>query len=414
MTAALRTFVLLWLPGLVMLLAGLPLLLRTGQVDPRAWAMPALFLILAATVLKARRSVGHAVWAGVGAFASVLLFIFLAAGRWPDPTAALWLGGLAALAVTAGILLSVRLWLGLVACGTALIAGCLSFERPVAPAFGPRPVLGVVTALPLFWRDGQGGMGARADAPIVTLLRQGFDVRPLDSPDASALSGVDALLLAQPRALPPAELVAIDKWVRAGGQALILADPLLRWPSSLPLGDRRRPPAVSLLTPLIAHWGLRLLPPSLPPKEIRRFLPDGRLVTGYAVSGFESAGSACDVEAEGLLARCALGRGAASLVADADLLDDRLWLADPAAPIEPRLWTADTPQFIAEALGGGLSVRARHWLRSEASLILALRWSILFGIFWAMSGSGVFACRNSRGLPRNGTHLSPEKEADKA
>ena len=66
------------------------------------------------------------------------------------------------------------------------------------------------------------------------------------------------LLAAQPRALPAEELVALDAWVRRGGRLLLLADPMLEWPSERPLGDRLRPPALFADTGLLQHWGLRL------------------------------------------------------------------------------------------------------------------------------------------------------------
>ena len=34
--------------------------------------------------------------------------------------------------------------------------------------------------------------------------------------------------------------------------------------------------------------------------------------------------------------RLRIGRGEALLLGDADLIDDRLWLADPARPLDPR------------------------------------------------------------------------------
>jgi hypothetical protein len=64
------------------------------------------------------------------------------------------------------------------------------------------------------------------------------------------------LLAAQPQALTAERLVALDKWVRDGGRLVLLADPLLRFDSSRPLGDRFRPPLRYPDTGLLAHWGL--------------------------------------------------------------------------------------------------------------------------------------------------------------
>ena len=79
---------------------------------------------------------------------------------------------------------------------------------------------------------------------------------PVDLP--SRLPDGALLLAAQPRALPAEELVALDAWVRRGGRLVLLADPLLEWPSELPLGDPRRPPLAFPDTGLLKHWGLRL------------------------------------------------------------------------------------------------------------------------------------------------------------
>ena len=49
--------------------------------------------------------------------------------------------------------------------------------------------------------------------------------------------------MAHPLAQPAEDLVALDDWVRGGGRVLLLADPMLEWPSKRPLGDPLRPPA---------------------------------------------------------------------------------------------------------------------------------------------------------------------------
>ena len=402
----------LGLPGALALLGGLPALLRTGQVDPRGWMAPALLLIPAAALLKARRGNGAAWWAGLGTVGTVLSCAFPAAWRVPALVPVLWLLALALVATVAGLMFHVpakaperdewlatgrfkrRDWFAafagrrqIVGMGLALLAlmaCCLAHEPPVQPAPHP-PRLSVITGLPLFWRD-----GAQVDAPIVTVLRQRFDVQPLDSPLALVNSRARTLLLAQPRAFSMDELVALNAWISRGGKALLLADPELRWPMDLPLGDRRRPPAVSLLAAMIEYWGVKLLPPGA--GEKRHFLGDGRVLTLYAASGFADAGPDCHIAGRGLVARCMVGRGRVTIVADADLIDDRLWLANPAAPLEPEQWTADTPQFVAEALGAALPV-GRRWVRSGDALVNAVRWAIVVGVFWAALGTALFRRR---------------------
>ena len=133
------------------------------------------------------------------------------------------------------------------------------------------------------------------------------------------------LLLAQPRVLDPHELVALDSWVRGGGRVLILTDPLLVWPSALPLGDIRRAPPVGLLGPLLDHWGLELGPSGLTGlvTDDQPAAGTGRL-TMIAPGRFLVTGADCR-RTKLYLASCRLGQGRALLVADADLLHDSAW-----------------------------------------------------------------------------------------
>ncbi|HUD95038.1 Gldg family protein, partial [Sphingobium sp.] len=279
-----------------------------------------------------------------------------------------------------------------------LVAAVFLWFGPAHPVklAANRPKLAILTALPLFWTEpGQAGSGLR-DAPIVTLLRTRFTVEPLDDPLHLPRSGARRLLIAQPRALSPAQLVAIDQWVRGGGTALVLADPLLRWPTDLPLGDRRRAPSASLLAPLLDHWGFDR--GALAHGEIRHFLPDGRLVT---LSG------AAMVHA--VPQRMRIGRGEALLVGDADLIDDRLWLVDPTRPLDPRAWVADTPALLAQWLAAPIPGE-RRWMRSPADVILGLRWAILAGTGWAMLGAVLLAAQ----LVAKNRRTKSENEAERS
>ncbi|WP_237229822.1 MULTISPECIES: Gldg family protein [unclassified Sphingobium] len=408
----LRTWAMLALPGVLVLLGGLPALLRTGQVDPRGWMLPALLLTPAAAFLKARRGEGAAWWVGLGTPGAVLSCAFLASWHVPGLVPVAWLLGVVALATLAGLqferfrapaVAGARQLVGL---GLALLALaiCWLAREPRVEPLQRRPELAVISGLPLFWRDGEKGLAAKADAPIIALLRQRFTVTPVDSPFALEKSRTKALLLAQPRAFSMDELVALNAWIRRGGKALILADPQLRWPMDLPLGDRRRPPAVTPLSAMIEYWGVKLMPPAAGAGEERRFLGDGRMLTVYAASGFDDAGPDCRIGGRGLVAHCGVGKGVATIVADADLIDDRLWLADPAAPLDPGQWTADTPQFVAQALGGELPA-GRRWVRSGQALVNAVRWAALAGIFWAALGAVLFRRRNRAHFDRSRQHV---------
>jgi len=196
---------------------------------------------------------------------------------------------------------------------------------PPAPD-GPKPILGLMTTLPLQWSEGGVEADLAEDAqphPAFARLGQSYDVQPLD--DVRDLAKRRILLLAQPRAFSPIELVQLDSWVRKGGRLLILADPALQWGSLYPLGDKRRPLFTSMLSPLFAHWGLELVLPiaDAEPMAIRKI---GKLSIRTQTPGewlkINSGGSArCALEEGGLLADCKIGKGRALLVADADLLD---------------------------------------------------------------------------------------------
>lgn len=207
----------------------------------------------------------------------------------------------------------------------ALLLGC---GKPVDKRDN-QPML-VATGLPLFL--GEGGVGAilqEADqrAGIVRKLSEEHTLIPVDILDRAALARGGQLLLIQPRALSGEELVALDEWVRAGGRALIFADPSLVWPSELAIGDARRAPAITLLDPLLSHWGLILDFGEESPEMSASATIGGFQVQVAGGGRWRTTGHPCTVEERGLVADCTLGRGRALLVADADLLDDRRWTA---------------------------------------------------------------------------------------
>ena len=260
--------------------------------------------------------------------------------------------------------------------------------------------VGLVTALPLFWAEGAlpGLTGARGQvrSPLIDHL----GARPLDRFDITSLRGISALVIAQPRLLQPAELVALDDWLRRGGRAVIFADPLLLWPSALPLGDPRRPPLTSLLDPLMAHWGLRL-EPVLPGADgvDRRMLGAGHMLMLAGASRFtrmaqKEASTRCVMTEQGLMALCRVGQGRVRLVADADLLDDRLWLADRRWAARKEAHAADIlpllDGWVADPLSAPIQPAPRR-VTNDAALIAALRLVLLAALGWA--GLGWFGHR---------------------
>jgi hypothetical protein len=209
----------------------------------------------------------------------------------------------------------------------ALAGAAFALARSRGGSLGPRPAsdrptLLLLTSLPLVFAEDFSLKGS--GSPALKKLETRYRVVPISVTSAAELARGRLLLMAQPGAQPPENLVALDDWVRAGGRVLLLADPLLEWPSKRPLGDVLRPAPTFADTGLLTHWGLRL------------DAPDQRGVVGRKLGGFDVLavspgvlGGRCAVSGGGLVADCRIGKGAAIVVADADLLNvERL---EPAA-----------------------------------------------------------------------------------
>ncbi len=172
----------------------------------------------------------------------------------------------------------------LIACASAL-GGCgasptaTSSEVPESNA----KQIGLVSSLPIYWPEA-GGVdemlaGNQATPWVRSLLEERYEIVPLDTltdigraentdetgqsgeenavTQSSALARLDRLIIAQPRALTPADNVALDEWVRGGGQLLLMLDPRLTRHSRFAYGDPRRPADMALLNqPILARWGL--------------------------------------------------------------------------------------------------------------------------------------------------------------
>lgn len=218
----------------------------------------------------------------------------------------------------------------LLALAVLLLSSILAyaFTRPTQD--GPKPTLGLITTLPLQWSEGGIEADLAEDAqphPAFARLSPSYDVQPLDN--LSDVATQPLLLLAQPRAFSPTELVQLDSWVRKGGRLLILADPALQWGSLYPLGDKRRPLFTSMLSPLFSHWGLELVLPIVDaePMAIRK-IGDLSIRTQTPGEWLKMGGAGagpCTIEQDGFVADCRIGKGRALLVADADLLDTVYW-----------------------------------------------------------------------------------------
>jgi hypothetical protein len=210
------------------------------------------------------------------------------------------------------------LWLVLaILIAAAAVALAVTRDRQRAPPPRPasqRPTLLLLTSLPLVFGEGFSLEGG--GSPALKALDARYKVVPISVTDGAELAKGRLLLMAQPLAQTAENLVVLDSWVRMGGRVLLFADPMLEWPSKLPLGDPLRPPPMFADTGLLAHWGLRLDAPD------ERGPKSGRL-GGYQVAA-NSPGllfGGCSISRDRLVAHCRIGRGRATVVADADLLD---------------------------------------------------------------------------------------------
>ena len=199
--------------------------------------------------------------------------------------------------------------------GVAALAVSGRGEAPdVIRSADERPTLALLTSLPLIFGESfaldNGGSAA------LTRLEQRYNVVPIGVADAASLSGKRLLLMAHARAQPAGALVDLDRWVRRGGHLVLLADPKLDWHSERPLGDRLRPPPAFADTGLLAHWGLQLRGPT---GDGSVEAGNGKLET-VAISPGRLSGQGCDILGAGFVARCRIGKGAATIIADADFL----------------------------------------------------------------------------------------------
>jgi hypothetical protein len=180
-----------------------------------------------------------------------------------------------------------------------------------------RPSLLLLTSLPLIFGE---DFSLRGGSPAHRRMHARSSVVPIGVTSPDDLAKGRLLLMAQPLAQTAENLVALDGWVRGGGRVLLLADPLLEWPSKRPLGDPLRPPPMFADTGLLAHWGLRLDAPEERGAAFRK-------LGGYRIVSV-SPGSlygGCGISPDRLLANCSIGKGRAIVVADADFIGaDRL------------------------------------------------------------------------------------------
>lgn len=209
-----------------------------------------------------------------------------------------------------------------------IVVGVLRWQAARADA--ARPALGLFTTLPILWAEAPDvAAQLSVEAPphwAKAALERQYRVKALDTLDD--LKDLRLLMLAQPRALSARENVALDAWVQGGGRVLVFADPMLTWESAFPIGDRRRPQDVVLLSPILARWGLELTFDDGQPGGLREIAGSDVPANLAGQLRLRPGGVAqCRIGQGGLVAECRAGRGKATIVADAALLEP---VDDPA------------------------------------------------------------------------------------
>lgn len=227
---------------------------------------------------------------------------------------------------------------GLIACGEAP-SQTRSPDQTVS-AQDPKPKLGLMTSLPLYWPLGAdfselaggdaevpGQRAALEEEHELVLLDTLSPIAGLteDAPETDPLEGLERLAVIQPRGLSPADNVALDEWVRGGGQLLLVLDPYLGGHYPLPLGDPRLPNEVALIPPVVERWGLVVYADDALLEVFRATEIEGALIpviSAGEVREVDASVSNCQLFGEGLAARCQIGEGRVTLVADAEAFKD--------------------------------------------------------------------------------------------
>ena len=203
----------------------------------------------------------------------------------------------------------------------------------------PQTKLGLMSSLPLYWPLGTDVAviaGGSADLPWQRAALSGdYVIEPLDTlspipalspdaPDTDPLKGLTRLAVIQPRGLSPADNVALDDWVRAGGRLLLVLDPALTGDYDLPLGDPRRPVDTALILPVVGRWGLAV---SFDEAQEAAVIQSrlGETALPLALHGriaiTDPTAAQCTVLAESAAVRCRVGAGQVTLIADAALFE---------------------------------------------------------------------------------------------
>jgi ABC-type uncharacterized transport system involved in gliding motility auxiliary subunit len=161
-----------------------------------------------------------------------------------------------------------------------------------------RPVVGLMSTLPLTYGFDPLGQRMREPWAIVEQMQQLFTVRNVGT-DATAIPAeVDVLMLVHPKHLPEATLYALDQYVLRGGRLLAFVDPSAEQDAA---GDNPLDPfagdgRASDLGPLAAAWGVEFDPGAVLADARHALAVEGRdgPVRHLGFLGFESDSLSAD------------------------------------------------------------------------------------------------------------------------
>ena len=120
-----------------------------------------------------------------------------------------------------------------------------------------KPVIGVVTSLPLFgpFMPQPGGPKAWF---IIDALKEGFDVRNIFDLKEDMTDDIDVLMLVHPT-LDDEDLYAIDQFLMRKGRLLVFADPFSELAQGSAAAGRPMAPKDSSLNKLTEKWGVKVV-----------------------------------------------------------------------------------------------------------------------------------------------------------
>lgn len=211
---------------------------------------------------------------------------------------------------------------------------------------GPGAPVGLMTSLPIYWAEGTDFADFAPSEAALPWTRQALEkdyvLQPMDvltasdelvdaslpglEPDESMvpLSELERLAIIQPRGISAQDNVTLDEWVRAGGRLLLVLDPLLTGEYEASIFDPAHPVGSALIPPVVGRWGLELFFDESQPLELRALesrhglLP---VMMAGEVRLLEHGKGQCALDAEGVIARCNIGQGRVTFVADAALFE---------------------------------------------------------------------------------------------